>query len=43
MPYDDAFKYKWNVFDVTKVWPKADYPLIKFGTVQLNRNPENYF
>lgn len=43
MPYDDAFKYRWNVFDITKVWPHADYPLIKVGTVQLNRNPENYF
>lgn len=43
MAFDDAFKYRWNVFDVTKVWPHADYPLIPVGKLVLNRNPENYF
>ncbi|KAF9382285.1 hypothetical protein CPB97_007249 [Podila verticillata] len=39
----DAANYKWNVFDVTKVWPHADYPLQKIGKMILNRNPTNYF
>lgn len=43
MPYEDGFKYKWNIFDVTKVWPHSDYPLIRIGKLRLNRNPENYF
>lgn len=33
----------WNPFDLTKVWPHGDYPLIEVGTVELNRNAENYF
>ena len=32
-----------NPFDVTKVWPHADFPLIEVGEMELNRNPENYF
>jgi catalase len=43
MPEADAVKYKWNIFDVTKVWPHGDYPLIPVGKMVLNRNPENYF
>jgi len=43
MEYEDAWKYKWNPFDVTKVWPHKDYPLIPVGKMVLNRNPENYF
>jgi len=43
MPYQDATTYRFNPFDVTKVWPHADYPLIKVGTHTLNRNPENFF
>ena len=43
MPYDDATDYRFNPFDLTKVWPHADYPLIKVGTMTLNRNPENFF
>ncbi|MCW4458456.1 catalase [Microbacterium sp. MPKO10] len=43
MPYEDAKTYRFNPFDVTKVWPQADYPLIKVGTMTLNRNAENYF
>jgi catalase len=43
MPYDDAKTYRYNPFDLTKIWPHADYPLIKVGEFELNRNPENYF
>jgi catalase len=43
MPYDDAHDYRFNPFDLTKVWPHADYPLIKVGTLILDRNPENFF
>ncbi|TXN28784.1 catalase [Lacisediminihabitans profunda] len=43
MPYEDAKTYRFNPFDLTKVWPKADYPLIKVGTHTLDRNPENFF
>jgi len=42
MPYEDAKTYRFNPFDVTKVLPHADYPLIKVGTMTLNRNPENF-
>src|SRR5258708_36867554 len=43
MPEKDAETYRWNPFDLTKVWPHADYPLIDVGVLELNRNPENYF
>jgi catalase len=43
MPPEDAKTYRWNIFDITKVWPHADYPLIEIGRMTLNRNPENYF
>jgi catalase len=43
MPYEDAKTYRFNPFDLTKVWPHADYPLIKVGTMELSKNPENYF
>ena len=43
MPEDEAETYRWNPFDLTKVWPHADYPLIEVGILELNRNPENYF
>lgn len=43
MPYEDAKTYRFNPFDVTKVWPHSDYPLIEVGVMELNRNPENYF
>lgn len=42
MPEKDAVSYRWNPFDLTKVWPHADYPLIEVGILELNRNPENY-
>ncbi len=43
MPYEDAKTYRFNPFDLTKVWPHSDYPLIRVGTHTLNRNPENFF
>jgi catalase len=43
MPEAEAENYRWNPFDMTKVWPHADYPLIEVGEMELNRNPENYF
>jgi catalase len=43
MPEADADKVPYNPFDVTKVWPHGDYPLIEAGMIELNRNPENYF
>jgi len=36
-------KFKWNIFDVTKVWPHSDVPEIEVGKLTLNRNPLNYF
>jgi catalase len=38
-----AEKYPINPFDLTKVWPHKDFPLIDVGVLELNRNPENYF
>jgi len=35
-------KTGWNPFDLTKVWPHGDFPLIDVGVMELNRNPENY-
>jgi catalase len=43
MPEADATTYRWNPFDLTKVWPHADYPLVEVGILELNKNPENYF
>ncbi len=43
MPEKEAETYRWNPFDLTKVWPHADYPLIEVGVMELNRNPANYF
>jgi len=43
MPPEDAAKYRYDIFDITKVWPHSDYPLIPVGKMTLNRNPENYF
>lgn len=43
MPEADAEKVPYNPFDVTRVWPHADYPLIEVGELELNENPENYF
>lgn len=43
MPFEDAWDYRFNPFDLTKVIPHADYPPITIGRLVLNRNPENYF
>lgn len=43
MPETDAEKTPYNPFDLTKVWPHADYPPIDIGVLELNRNPDNYF
>ncbi len=43
MPEADAQTYNINPFDLTKVWPHGDYPLIDVGVLELNRIPENYF
>src|SRR5581483_7296165 len=43
MPYEDAARYRFNPFDITKVWPHKDYPTIPVGRLVLDRNPENFF
>jgi catalase len=43
MPFEDAATYRFNPFDLTKVWPHQDYPPITVGRLVLNRNPENFF
>lgn len=43
MTFEQAKTYRWNPFDLTKVWSHADFPLIPVGKVVLDRNPENYF
>ena len=43
MPETDVDKHWYNPFDLTKVWPHGDYPLIEVGIIELNHNPENYF
>src|SRR6201986_3916565 len=43
MPFAEALDYRFNPFDLTKVWPHSDYPLIEVGRMVLDRNPENFF
>ncbi len=43
MPDADINQTSYNPFDLTKIWPHKDYPLIEVGILELNRNPENYF
>ncbi len=43
MNEEDAANQPFNPFDLTKVWPHADFPLVEVGIMELNRNPENYF
>src|SRR5690606_27463813 len=43
MPEAEAATVPYHPFDLTKVWPKGDYPLIEVGEFELNRNPDNYF
>jgi catalase len=42
MPFDEAKTYRFNPFDLTKVWPHDDYPLIEVGQMTLDRNPTDY-
>jgi catalase len=42
MPFDDAKTYRFNPFDLTKVWPHGDYPLVDVGRLTLNRNVTDY-
>jgi catalase len=43
MPEKEAETYHINPFDLTKVWPHGDYPMVEIGELVLDRNPENYF
>lgn len=43
MPEKDASAVPYSPFDLTKVWPHKDCPLIEVGVMDLNRNPENFF
>jgi len=43
MTDEQAQQTPFNPFDLTKVWPHGDFPLIEVGTLELNRNPQNYF
>lgn len=43
MTEDEARAHRHNPFDVTKVWPKAEFPLLEVGLLELSRNPDNYF
>jgi len=43
MTPEQALSYRFDPFDITKVWPHADFPPMEIGRLVLNRNPENYF
>lgn len=43
MTSEQAEKFRYNVLDLTKVWPHDQYPLRPIGKLVLNKNPENYF
>jgi len=43
MTFAQAKTFKFNPFDLTKVWPQGEYPLIEVGKMVLDRNPANYF
>jgi catalase len=43
MTFAEAEFFQWNPFDLTKIWPHAQFPLVPVGKVVLNRNPKNYF
>jgi catalase len=42
MPFDEAKTYRFNPFDLTKVWPHEDYPLREVGRLTLDRNPTDF-
>ena len=43
MTEEQARAWRFNPFDLTKIWPHREHPLIEVGILALNRNPENYF
>lgn len=43
MTEEQAATFRYNPFDLTKVWPHGEFPLIEVGILELNRNPQNYF
>lgn len=43
IPEAEAANYRYDVTDITKIWPHGDYPLIPVGKFVLNRNPTNFF
>ncbi|GFG37055.1 hypothetical protein Cfor_00749, partial [Coptotermes formosanus] len=43
MTFEEAETFRWNPFDLTKIWPEDEFPLIEAGKLVLNENPENYF
>lgn len=43
MTEEEAATYKWNPFDLTKIWSQKDFPLIDVGVIELNEIPANYF
>jgi catalase len=40
---EQAEQFRWNIFDVTKIWPHSEVPFREVGVMTLNRNPTNYF
>ena len=43
MTDEQAKNFRWNPFDLTKIWPHKEFPLIDVGVAELNENPKNYF
>lgn len=43
MTFEQAEKFRWNPFDLTKIWPQSEFPLIPVGRMVLDRNPKDYF
>jgi catalase len=43
MTNEQSKKFRWNPFDITKIWPHAEYPLMEIGVMELNEIPLNYF
>lgn len=43
MTPEQAEKFRYNVFDLTKIWPHSEFPLRPVGKFVLNENPQNYF
>ena len=43
MTPEQAEKFRYNILDITKVWPHSEFPLREVGKLTLNKNPENYF